>query len=428
MRRRVTRVAVIAAIVAMTLFAVPLAVVSRSLLLERELAALEVAALSATRAVTVNAQDPIELPATDASTSLTVYDAAARRIAGPGPADADSAVRAALRDNPTRGVQGDRLVAAVPVTRDEAVVAVVEASEPTALLWRQVAIAWGLLLAGALIAISAGIAVARRQSRFLVLPLEELTATAVRTGEGDLSARAGRSGITELDELAAAHNTMLDALTSALERERRFSADASHQLRTPLARILLRLETAQAAPGTVTSDWIHQAQAEVARLQETVTDILQAVRAGVTEAPMPIHYEPLIDILTAAESRWRSVLAEQGRRLEIVIEADVSDGMVSARVVGHIVDVLIENAVEHGLGRVRLTARATAGAVAIDVADEGTLEASLDDPFTRGLSTGEGPGVGLSLARTMAAVAGARLLLTDRAPTRFTLFLPPPAE
>jgi len=103
---------------------------------------------------------------------------------------------------------------------------------------------------------------------------------------------------------------------------------------------------------------------------------------------------------------------------------------VPGRVVGQIMDVLIDNATTHGHGVVTIDVRDATGAAAITVADEGTLEPSLHDPFERGLTTprtedaGTGAGIGLALARTMAEAIGGRLLLAGRAPTQFTLFLP----
>ena len=428
MRRRVTRVAVVAAVVAMTLFAVPLAAVSRSLLLERELAELQVTALAATRAVTADPNDPVELPSTDAATTLAVYGPEGHRTAGRGPLEGGASVAAALRGIPTRGPEGDRVVAAVPVVRDERVVAVVEAGESRDEVWRQVALAWGLLAAGAVLALVVGVLVARRQARRLVRPLEELTKAAARIGEGDLTVRARASDVQELDGLARAQNAMVDALSEVLERERRFSADASHQLRTPLARLGLRLEAAEADPSIVTPEWVRRSRTDVTRLQDTVADVLQVARAGALQPGPSTPTEPVGAVVVAAEDRWRAPLAERGRRLECELAADVTDIPVAGRTVGHVLDVLLENALTHGRGRVRLVARAVAGALAIDVVDEGEVDEAVSDPFERGVTTGSGSGVGLSMARTMASASRARLVLSERAPARFTLFLPPPPE
>ena len=88
-----------------------------------------------------------------------------------------------------------------------------------------------------------------------------------------------------------------------------------------------------------------------------------------------------------------------------------------------IVDVLVDNALRHGTGTITITTRHLAGGAAIAVSDEGTLSATLteEDVFERGV--GRDHGIGLSLARSLAVADGARLLLTSRGPTTFTLFL-----
>jgi signal transduction histidine kinase len=133
-------------------------------------------------------------------------------------------------------------------------------------------------------------------------------------------------------------------------------------------------------------------------------------------------------MVEGVEARWRGSFAEDGRRLEVQLDPDLATAPVSARLVRHVLDALLENALAHGRGRVRLVARPAAGALAVEVVDEGQVDPSVSDPFERGVTTGDGAGVGLSMARTMAVAAGARLLLSERCPTRFTLFLPRAAE
>jgi signal transduction histidine kinase len=92
--------------------------------------------------------------------------------------------------------------------------------------------------------------------------------------------------------------------------------------------------------------------------------------------------------------------------------------------IDQIVDVLIDDALRHGNGAVTVTARSLGGAVAIDVADEGSVADIVTDErlFQRG--EGDGHGIGLALARSLATAEGGRLLLTNRHPATFTLFLP----
>ncbi len=423
MRAHVTKVAVVATVVAMTVFALPLAFVIRSLLLERELSELEVIALASSQVVPDHpATDPTELQTGGESAVVTVYGTDGHLVAGNGPSAPGPMARRAATGHPERGSDGARLVAAVPVIRNEQVVAVVEAAESQGEVWRQVALAWSLLVSGIALALAVGVLVARNRARRLTAPLEQLTAAAIRVREGDLSARARPGGVAELDELASAHNAMVDALSESLERERRFSANASHQLRTPLARLQLQLEAAGSSVSEVTPAWIEKAQAEVRYLQDTVTDVLQAARAGAPQRLAAV--EPLATVLAELEERWRGTFADEGRRIECRIADDVDAVSVAARVLGHIGDVLVENALIHGRGRVVVHARSAPGAIAVDVTDEGMIADGMHDPFARGITTGDGTGVGLSLARTMASAIGARLVLSRRDPTCFTLFFP----
>ncbi|WP_410623688.1 sensor histidine kinase, partial [Amycolatopsis sp. cmx-8-4] len=117
-------------------------------------------------------------------------------------------------------------------------------------------------------------------------------------------------------------------------------------------------------------------------------------------------------------------LATQGRQLVISPDADGRPRAAEAAV-RQIVGVLLDNAVIHGAGMVTITTRDSAGAFAIDVADEGRGTNDGLDLFTRGHSGAGGSGIGLALARDLAEAEGGRLWLSRPAPTTFTLLLPP---
>ena len=97
---------------------------------------------------------------------------------------------------------------------------------------------------------------------------------------------------------------------------------------------------------------------------------------------------------------------------------------VPGRVVGQILDILLDNASGHGLGAVTVTARDIGDAVAVDVADEGFLSTPMTNLFTRESGTGAGHGIGLGLARSLAEACGGRLNVASDAPTTFSLVLP----
>lgn len=434
MRSGVTRVAIVAVGLALVLFAVPLAVMSRSLLVDRERAELELAARAATLAVgpDMASGDPIELPTTDPALTVGVYDPGGTLRAGTGPPHADWLVTNALTGTVASGASGPDLAVAVPVINREQVLAVARAAEPQSEVWRQVGIGWALLAAAAAAALIIAVTVARRQARRLTAPLELLSQASVRIAEGDLSARAPTSAIAEIDQVGHTHNAMVAQLAGAIARERHFSADASHQLRTPLTGLQLEIEAAlddpelTGPPRTLMSSTLTQLR----QLQNTIDDVLTVARHNPSLGIMPTTGQSLGAVTVDLEARWHGRLAHDGRRLQVVVDQPHRSTLVPGRVVGQIMDVLIDNATTHGHGVVTIDVRDATGAAAITVADEGTLEPSLHDPFERGLTTprtedaGTGAGIGLALARTMAEAIGGRLLLAGRAPTQFTLFLP----
>lgn len=425
MRARVVRVAMIAISVAMVLFAVPLAVLVWSSLLTEEQGELERVALAV--AVRVGPQfatgDPVELPAAEADNSIGVYGLDGRLKSGHGPENADDVVRQAFAGAVADGQGGAELVVTVPVAAAEHVNGVVRASAPMSVVWTRAFVAWSLLAALAGAALTVAVLVARRQARLLTGPLEELSDASQRIAGGDLGARAEPGNIPEINRVALAHNLMVDRLTQLLDRQSHFNADASHQLRTPLNGLLLELEAARTASPADLARILDDAALGVRDLVRTVEDLLTLSRRH-PEQWLAAAPRAAGDVLAAAEHRWHGPLAREGRRLVVNIDPEVRDLPVPASLLTQIVDVLTDNAARHGRGTVTLTARDTSGALAVDVADEGTASLDPSDMFVRGASGGGGHGIGLALARTIAEAGGGRLTVTSRAPTTFTLYLP----
>jgi signal transduction histidine kinase len=127
-------------------------------------------------------------------------------------------------------------------------------------------------------------------------------------------------------------------------------------------------------------------------------------------------------LLNDIEAVWRELLAKSGRSLQIITDLQLRPPRFSTAAIRQILTVLIDNAARHGAGRVTVHARETITTVAIDVSDEG-VEGSIDDGVLN-RPPGDGHGIGLRLARSLAEAEGGRLLQTGRAPTTFTLFLP----
>ena len=140
--------------------------------------------------------------------------------------------------------------------------------------------------------------------------IEHLIEAAKVLGEGDFSARSNRSGIGEMDEAAAALDATAMRLGAILERERAFSADASHQLRTPLTAMRVHLhELEQSAddPGAARV----QLENDLNRLEQTIEDLLRLARDSAPQRD-PIDLEAL---LQAIERRWHGPSPRQGGRL-----------------------------------------------------------------------------------------------------------------
>lgn len=425
MRQRVVRVALVAASVALVLLAVPLAVVIRVSFFADERGELERAAMAAAVRVSPDfaAGDPVELPSGQSEGHLGVYDLGLRLRTGTGPASADTATRRAVDGTVVQQHTGRELVAAVPVSNDERVIGVVRASTSTQSVWNRVLLTWGGLLSAVLIALGAAVLVARRQARALSAPLEALSHTSQSIAAGDLTARAATCGITEIDQVAGTHNAMVQRLANLLQHERHFTSNASHQLRTPLTGLQLGLETALTSPGTDLRAALEGALEQSRHLQRTIDEVLQLATAEPTPATRAAA-QAAGELLEHAERRWHGPLARNGRRIEFILDPATATLPVPGRTTDQILDILLDNARQHGSGTVTVSLRDIGAALALDVTDEGSLTFDTKALFDRGATTGPGQGIGLSLAANLAETAGARLSLTHTAPTRFTLLLP----
>ncbi|MDP9219614.1 MAG: HAMP domain-containing histidine kinase, partial [Actinomycetota bacterium] len=386
MRRQITRATSMAVAVAVLLLAVPLAVALRLAVFSDETGELERTALQTAATVSPDgSSDPVELPSVEAGRSLAVYDANGQRVAGQGPPRLDAALGAALSGRATQAQVTGQLAVALPIGRAESVVGAVRAASPVRQAWLRVGVAWAALavLAGA--ALTCGGLVARSRAKRLARPLEDLARVARRVTEGDLRARAAPSGVLEIDQVSRAANSMLDALAAQLARQRDFSVDASHQLRTPLMALELSLESAAAADGPRRDQLLTDSITRARQLAHTVETVLLAASAapgrGVLEST---EHVTVPGLMTAVEDRWRPLLASHDRRLDLDLSLEDPQRQVAA-VVAEVIDVLVDNARAHGRGTVRIIVReAGDDAVRIDVADEGSLQLSPVQVFERG--------------------------------------------
>lgn len=424
MRVRIVGLAVWISVLTVGLFGLPLAVAVWRYTAVDQRADLQRAATTAATAMATDVYrgDP---PLGDrdwaADFDLGVYKEDATRIAGSGPRRGDPAVRDALRGVSGTGSDGEDLVVAVPIVHDADVIGAVRTAAPHRALLTRVGLMWAVMTGLAALVTAAAWLVARRQARRLALPLEHLSRLAGRLGDGDFTVRSRPSDVPEIDAVGAALNTTATRLDDLLTRERAFSADASHQLRTPLAGLRLRLEAALEQPGADLRAAIGAGLAEADRLDRTIDELLALARDTRERAADPVDLGALLGDV-AAEGRARLT---DGRELRLEVEPDAPRPVASAAAVRQVLGVLLDNAVVHGAGTVTVTARKATDAVAVDVADEGPGPRDPDaDLFARRRDGGAGHGIGLALARRLAEAEGGRLHLTRPSPPTFTLLLP----
>ena len=423
MRRRLVIAIVAVAASAVVLFAVPLAIVLQRSYRDEDLLRLQRDTIAATRGIDVSAQtgDPVELPRS--RDALGVYDGAGRRVAGRGPAAAPPLVRSVMRSgHPSDGVAGEHLVAAVPLLAGERVTGAVLAVRTGAGAAHDTRRAWLAIAAIAAAVIAAATLAALVLGRRLAAPLERLAAAARRLGQGDFSVRAPRARVAEVDAVGAALDASAQRLGDLVARERAFTTNASHQLRTPLAALRLELEALELGPRN--GPEVGAALAQVDRLQATIDTLLAVARDAA-----PSHEDAdLAQLLDDAEARWHAILATEARPLRTRSTTRRPVVRASPRVVDQIVDVLVENAQVHGAGAVTLTLRELDGWLALDVADEGPgFDGDPDRTIARPRTNGHG--IGLALARSLADAQGGRLVVTSSGPGPvLTLLLPAAAR
>ena len=227
----------------------------------------------------------------------------------------------------------------------------------------------------------------------------------------------------EISRLAATLNEMLGRLERAIERERSFVADASHELRTPLALLQAELELALRKPRTEAEleDAIHSASAETERLVRLAEDLL--VLAQADDGRLPLRREPVRagELLDAVREAFRSRAEAAGRAIEAEADAIVldADRLRLEQALGNLVD----NALRHGAGAIRLDAVERDGRVELHVLDEGPglppdFVPHAFERFSRAdaARTSGGAGLGLALASAIAeAHGGSAQAATERA-------------
>ena len=205
------------------------------------------------------------------------------------------------------------LFTAVPIVSGERRVGAVRVTQSVTAIDRRVRRDVLGLVGIGLIALVLGLAFAWLLAGTLARPLQHLADAARRVEAGDLAARAEPEGSSEHREVAHAFNDMTDRLGQVLEAQREFVANASHQLRTPLTGLRLRLEAASLKAGPELGAELEAAEREVERLARLLTALLTLAREG--DRPPARATVSLADAVEAARSRWSERAAQNGHEL-----------------------------------------------------------------------------------------------------------------
>ena len=231
-----------------------------------------------------------------------------------------------------------------------------------------------LLLVGlaVLLSVVVGTGVALLTAGRLVTPLTDVARRAARLGSGDFRIFRRRYGITELDRVADVLDSSAQDIAALIARERDLAGDISHQLRTRLTGLRLRLEELAEHPDPLVVEEVQEALEQTDRLVTVVDDLLANARseraAGASEVVLG-------DELAEIEAEWGPRLAEAGRALTVRCPRDTMVHATPGRL-REAIGVLVENSLQHGAGQVGITVRSTTrgsgGMVVLEVSDEGT--------------------------------------------------------
>ncbi len=250
-------------------------------------------------------------------------------------------------------------------------------------------------------------------------PLRRLEVVARRVSQGDLTARARVEGSLEQRSLSSSFNEMTDRIARLLAAQREFVADASHQLRTPLTGLRLRLEEAKATmAGGDAANELDAGIREVDRLSHMVDELLLLSRAGErhsTGAPLDLG-----DLAAAARRRWLPEPTGLGINLETRRDRDPGSVWAAHEDVECALDVLIDNALRYSPSGSTVTIASAPGRIDIHDRGAGITEedrAFVFDRFHRGSAGKVGPsghGLGLAIAQEFARTWGGEISLNPR--------------
>jgi signal transduction histidine kinase len=416
MRRRILAAILGVTTVAVVLFGVPLAVVIGRLVDEGATLRLERQAVLASRTVPIGfatSGDPVELPPQSDGIAIGLYDTKGTLVAGLGPSAADDLTSGALANQVTSAESGESRIVAVPIAVNEEVVGAIRVEQSTAagdstahrLLGLLVGIAIAVLGVGGLI----GWFVAGKLTR----PVLRIRDAAVQLGGGDFAIDVTDTNVLELDQVGRAVTATARRLDELISKERLFSSDVSHQLRTPVAGLRTAIETELAFPRSDRAEVLHEAITDLDRLERTISELLAIARTpGGEDSPVSVA-----EVLERTEARWQRPFARAGRPLKVRSARFVPAVWGSPAALAHALDVLVDNALRHGAGEVRLDHTVGDEFVTLRVSDEGPGFGSELDTTSGGESPETTHGLGQQLAQRLVESMSGRMVISRRGPS-----------
>lgn len=307
----------------------------------------------------------------------------------------------------------DLLFVAVPVASGGQIFGAVRITADPADVEQTIHRFWWTLAGVALVVLAAMALVGWVIARSIARPIVAVRDAAVRAGAGDLDVdiEVGDAP-TELSELVQRFNEMASRLRDLIDRQRSFVGDASHQLRTPLTGLRLRLENLENTVDDASLPDVQGALTEVERLGRLVEQLLVLARAE--DAPAVPEMVDLAQRVTERCDLWTAVASESGVSIR---SRGAGNGHVAASAVPGAVDQILDNLIDNALSvspegsviEVRLEPGRAHHTVRVLDSGPGMTTAQLErafDRFWRGGTTGAGTGLGLAIVRRLAEASG----------------------
>ncbi|MDT0320647.1 sensor histidine kinase [Streptomyces millisiae] len=324
------------------------------------------------------------------------------------------------------------LVVASPVIRDGDVIAVVVTESPTGPLRARILSGWMPIVAGLAAATLLAVAAAIQLTSWVLRPVRVLDRATHEIATGRLTARVAPSGgPPELRRLAHSFNEMADNVEQVLEQQRAFVADASHQLRNPLAALLLRIDLLGLELPEDNAE-IASVRAEGKRLATVLDGLLDLALAE--HSPADLATTDVAALVTERLAAWQPVAERRGVDLRFTGPAAVT-GWADPVGLSSALDAIVDNALKFtpSGGEVSLTVAASGEQVSIVTADTGpglddTEMERIGDRFWRSgrHQNINGSGLGLSIVGALLNAAGAAVAYDHNRPhgLRVTITLP----